>query len=310
MRSLGEQGLARERVEKDKSLFKGKEITGKTLAIIGLGHIGASTARDASSLGMNIVGYDPGLSIASALKLPREIQLADSIASAVSRADYISLNIPYIKGTPEEGGTHGIIGKDVISHFKDDAVLLNFARGELVDSPAMKEFLDRADGRYVSDFPDDELWDHDKAVILPHLGASTEEAEDSAAAMAADTIREYIETGTIRNSVNFPETSLPTRPDKTIRVTVVNNNVPGVLARITDAFARANINIIQQINQSRGDIAYNVLDIDPHTQDGGMISLKVLQKDVTMIDGVLSSRILFGTPGIGYARNIGGQYTV
>ena len=180
MKELGAQGLAKERVEKDKALFGGREITGKTLAIIGLGHIGAGTARDASALGMEIVGYDPGLSIASALKLPREISLADSIASAVAGADYISINIPYIKGSQEEGGTHGIIGKDVISHFKDGAVLLNFARGELVDSKAMKEFLDSGDGRYISDFPDDELWNHENAIILPHLGASTEEAEDSA----------------------------------------------------------------------------------------------------------------------------------
>jgi D-3-phosphoglycerate dehydrogenase len=126
---------------------------------------------------MILKGYDPGLSVKSALKLPRSMTLTDSIAAAVSSADYISLNIPYIKG---EGGTHGIIGKDVIEHFKPHAVLLNFARGELVDSVALKEFLDDNDGRYVSDFPDDLLWDHKNCVILPHLGASTEEAEDAA----------------------------------------------------------------------------------------------------------------------------------
>lgn len=211
MKQLGEQGLQKERVEKvrylpnymmtffsspaiesvelkveilfffsyvqDKSMFGGREIAGKTLAIIGMGHIGAATAREASALGMKTVGYDPALSIESALKLPREINIADSISSAVAEADYISLNIPYIKG---EGGTHGIIGKDVLSHMKDDAVLLNFARGELVDSDAMKEFLDRGDGRYISDFPDDVLWNHKNAILLPHLGASTEEAEETA----------------------------------------------------------------------------------------------------------------------------------
>jgi D-3-phosphoglycerate dehydrogenase len=135
------------------------------------------TARDAEGLGMKLTGYDPGLSIQSALKLPRAITLVDSIAAAVADADYISINIPYIKG---EGGTHGVIGKEVIEHFKSTAVLLNFARGELVDSEAMKDFLDNNDGRYVSDFPDDLLWDHKNATILPHLGASTEEAEDSA----------------------------------------------------------------------------------------------------------------------------------
>ena len=126
---------------------------------------------------MDVVGYDPGLSVKSALKLPRTLRLVDSITSAVSQADYISLNIPYIKG---EGGTHGIIGRDVIQHFKSNAVLLNFARGELVDSEAIKEFLDNGNGRYVSDFPDDIVWDHKNSIILPHLGASTEEAEDAA----------------------------------------------------------------------------------------------------------------------------------
>lgn len=310
MKELGGQGLARERVEKDKAMFGGREIKGKTLAVIGLGHIGALTARDASELGMNVKGYDPGLSVTSALKLPGEIILEDSIVSCVANADYISLNIPYIKGTPQEGGTHGIIGKEILSHLKPNAVVLNFARGELVDSVAMKEFLDAGDGRYVSDFPDDEVWDHRNAVILPHLGASTSEAEDEAAAMAADTIREYIEHGTIRNSVNFPSVELEERGENTIRVSVVNKNVPGMLAKITEVFARYNLNITQQINQSRGDVAYSVLDIDPATGADMKVELKDLQKEVTMLDGVLSSRVLFGTPGAGYARNIDGSYFV
>mmetsp|Transcript_4130 Transcript_4130/g.5404 ORF Transcript_4130/g.5404 Transcript_4130/m.5404 type:complete len:474 (-) Transcript_4130:67-1488(-) len=307
MKDLGSKGLAKERVEKDKAMFGGREVKGKTLAVIGLGHIGAATARDGASMGMDTTGYDPGLSIESALKLPRGIKLCDSISSAVASADYISINIPYIKG---EGGTHGIIGKEVLSQMKPDAVLLNFARGELVDSEAMKEFLDGGDGRYVSDFPDDLLWDHKNCILLPHLGASTEEAEDAAAAMAAETIREYLETGIVRNSVNFPNTKLPIRPDGSIRISVVNKNKPGVLAAITDMFAKANLNILQQINQSRGDIAYNVLDIDPSIEEGGTINLKSLQKDLTMVDGVLSSRVVFGTPGVGYARNIDGQYWV
>jgi len=260
---------------------------------------------------MNVQGYDPGLSVQSALKLPLDTVLTDSIASAVANADYISINIPYIKGSPEEGGTHGIIGRDVIAHFKQDAVLLNFARGELVDSAAMKEFLETGNGRYVCDFPDDELWDHPKAVLLPHLGASTEEAEDEAASMAADTIRDYIEHGTIRNSVNFPNVSMPERHEHLVRITVVNKNIPGMLSKITDCFARAGVNIAQQINQSRGDIAYNVIDLDPSLHEEGVTTcLKDLQRDMTMLDGVLSTRILFGTPGIGYARNIDGKYFV
>lgn len=257
-------------------------------------------------LAVTLKGYDPGLSVQSALKLPRSLELLDSITSAVAGADYISINIPYIKG---EGGTHGIIGTEVLSHFKQDAVLLNFARGELVDSEAMKTFLDGGDGRYVSDFPDDTLWDHKNAIILPHLGASTEEAEDAAAAMAADTIRDFLETGTIVNSVNFPSTSLPESPGGTVRFTVVNKNIPGCLAAITEAFASEELNIVQQINQSRGDVAYNVLDIDTTTQED-VLSFKAVQEKITMLDGVLSSRILYGLPGTGYAKNLEGEYFV
>ncbi len=274
--------------------------------MFGKGHIGSSTARDAAALGMDIVGYDPGLSVESALKLPGDITLKASIGEAVSTADYISINIPYIKG---EGGTHGIIGKEVIDQMKSDAVLLNFARGELVDSEAMKDFLDRGDGRYVSDFPDDLLWDHKNTVILPHLGASTEEAEDAAAAMAADTVKDYLAEGTIKNSVNFPDTSLPARPEGSIRMTVVNKNEPGMLAKITEIVAESDLNIFQQVNHSRGDVAYNVLDIDT-TGHTDVISFKKVQKNITMTEGVLSSRILYGTPGTGYAKNLEGKYFV
>eukprot|EP00545_Synedropsis_sp_CCMP1620_P004959 CAMPEP_0119008304 /NCGR_PEP_ID=MMETSP1176-20130426/3598_1 /TAXON_ID=265551 /ORGANISM="Synedropsis recta cf, Strain CCMP1620" /LENGTH=466 /DNA_ID=CAMNT_0006960613 /DNA_START=51 /DNA_END=1447 /DNA_ORIENTATION=+ len=303
MSDLGAQGLAKERVEKDKALFGGQEIAGKTLAVIGLGHIGSMTARDAKGLGMELKGYDPGLSIQSALKLPRKMDLTDSIVAAVSGADYISINIPYIKG---EGGTHGVIGKDVIDHFKPGAVLLNFARGELVDSEAMKDFLDNNDGRYVTDFPDDLLWDNKNSIVLPHLGASTEEAEDSAAAMAADTIRDFLETGTIRNSVNFPTTSLSEQPEHSVRFTVVNKNEPGMLANITEAFADAKLNILQQINHSKGDIAYNVLDVGTTESAGDVLSFKHVQEKITMLEGVLSSRVLYGAPGTGYARNLDG----
>jgi len=306
MKDLGEQGLARERVEKDKAMFGGQEITGKTLAVIGLGHIGAMTARDAEVLGMKVKGYDPGLSVQSAMRLPRGMNLVDSITTAVSGADYISINIPYVKG---EGGTHGIIGKDVISHFSPNAVLMNFARGELVDSEAMKEFLDSGDGKYISDFPEDLLWDHKNTTILPHLGASTEEAEDAAASMAADTIRNYLENGTIVNSVNFPDTQLDDRPKDTVRFTVVNKNVPGALAAITEAISKEGLNIVQQINHSRGDIAYNVCDIATNNHDD-VVSFKNVQEQIKIVDGVISTRIIYGNPGTGYAKNVEGEYFV
>ncbi|KAL3767762.1 hypothetical protein ACHAWO_003159 [Cyclotella atomus] len=305
MYSLGEQGLAKERVEKDKAMFGGRELKGKTLAVVGLGHIGAATARDAEQLGMHVVGYDPMLSIENALKLPRSIQLTGGMLEAVKNADYISLNIPYIKG---EGGTHGVIGEEVCANLKKGAVVLNFARGELVDSEAMKKHLDQNDGRYVSDFPDDLLWNHPSTILLPHLGASTEEAEDAAASMAAETIRDFLETGTIRNSVNFPATSLPNRPENSIRFTVVTKNVPGMLAHISEKFAASNLNILQQINQSRGNVAYNVVDVD--TKGHEVVDFKEVQEKITMLEGVLSSRVIYGVPGTGYAKNVEGDYFV
>jgi D-3-phosphoglycerate dehydrogenase / 2-oxoglutarate reductase len=311
MKQLASQGLAKERVEKDKAMFGGREIAGKRLAVIGLGHIGSATARDAAELGMTLSGYDPGMTVQTALTLPRDMVLKESMIDAVKGADYISLNIPYIKGSPKDGGTHGIIGPDVIAHFKPDAVILNFARGELVDSEAMKAFLDANKGaRYVSDFPDDLLWNHQNALILPHLGASTAEAEEAAARMAAETICDYLETGTIRNSVNFPTTFLAKAADGCVRFTVVNRNKPGVLAAITEAFAKEELNIVQQINQSRGDVAYNVLDIDT-TSHEEVLSFKQVQERITMLDGVLSSRVLYGVSrGMGFAKNVDGVYFV
>jgi len=305
MKDLGEQGLQRERVEKDKAMFGGQEIKGKTLAVIGLGHIGAMTARDAAALGVKVKGYDPGLNVQSAMRLPRDMNLVDSITTAVAGADYISINIPYVKG---ENGTHGIIGKEVVSHFSPNAVLLNFARGELVDSEAMKDFLDSGNGKYITDFPEDLLWDHKNTIVLPHLGASTEEAEDAAASMAADTIKEYLENGTIVNSVNFPDTTLDARPEDTVRFTVVNKNVPGALAAITEAISNEGLNIVQQINHSRGDIAYNVCDIQ--TTGNDVVSFKNVQEQITMVDGVISTRVIYGEPGQGYAKNLDGEYFV
>jgi len=196
----------------------------------------------------------------------------------------------------------------VTESLKSGAVLLNFARGELVDSEAMRAHLDGNDGRYVSDFPDDVLWDHANAIILPHLGASTGEAEDAAASMAADTVRNFLETGTIVNSVNFPPTSLPTAPEHSVRFTVVTKNIPGMLASISEAFARHDLNIVQQINQSRGEVAYNVVDVD--ISEHGVVDFKDTQEEITMLEGVLSSRVLYGVPGTGYAKNLEGDYFV
>ncbi|GMI44069.1 hypothetical protein TrCOL_g2871 [Triparma columacea] len=312
MRKLGDEGLAKERVEKDKAMFGGQELKGKTLGVIGLGHIGAATARDAAALGMSVVGYDPGMSIENALKLPNDTKLVDSMKNVFATADYISLNIPYINKPTAEGGTHGIIGRDLLMTMKKDASILNFARGELVDSEALKDWFDAGStGKYVSDFPDDLLYDHENVILIPHLGASTAEAEDAAATMAANTIKQFLENGTIVNSVNFPETKLEARGDTTVRMAIINENKTGVLANILQAISDANLNILQQVNKSRDNIAYNVIDVELDSlADGKFQTWSELQETLTMIDGVVSSRFMNDVYGTGYAKKVEGQYFV
>jgi D-3-phosphoglycerate dehydrogenase len=306
MKKLGADGLARERVETDKALFGGREIAGKTLGVIGLGHIGSATARDATMLGMKVCGYDPGMSIQSALKLPGNFKPLSGMKAVFEQADYISLNIPFINKPPEEGGTKGIINEKLLSCLKPDAVLLNFARGELVDSKALKAWMNSpagATGKYVTDFPEDELWEHERTIVIPHLGASTEEAEDAAAAMAADTVMKFLATGEIVNSVNFPETILQARDKATVRVGVVNTNTPNVLANVLAVFGDEGINILQQVNKSRGDIAYNVIDVEHNDS----VDWAEVQKRLTTVEHVISSRFILGeTPlgGYGYAKNL------
>jgi D-3-phosphoglycerate dehydrogenase len=309
MKNLGAEGVAKERVEKDKEKFGGREITGKTLGVVGLGHIGSATARDAAALGMNVVGYDPGLTIPSALKLPRDIKLLGSMRAVFETADYVSLNIPYIAKPKAEGGTKGVVNSELLGAMKKDAVLLNFARGELVDSKDLKAWMDSAgcSGQYVTDFPDDEVWEHPRAVVIPHLGASTEEAEDAAAAMAAETLMRFLTSGEVVNSVNFPDTILEARDtERTVRIGVVNKNVPAVLTKILGVFGEYGLNIMQQVNKSRGDIAYNVIDIE--MADG--TNWAELQRKLTMIENVKSSRIIFGSSplgGYGFAVNLPGK---
>ena len=308
MTKLHQDGIARERVEKDKALFGGGEIAGKTLGVIGLGHIGAAVAQAAANLGMRIVGYDPMLTPEAAIKLPpHETTLVDDVLELAARSDYISLHTPYIKGV-----THHLINDAFLERLPEHAHVLNFARGEIVDSDAMmRRFATGASGKYVSDFPDEALWDHPSTLLIPHLGASTEEAESAAAAMAAETIRIFLETGTIRHSVNFPEVKLAPRNDSTCRVCVINKNVPGALADITNIFADAKINVLQQVNASRGDIAYNVIDLaKPEDTDSlEFKSWEAMQEALTNVDAVISTRLILGddaSKGNYYAKKLGG----
>jgi len=314
MKSLHEQGIAAERVEKDKKMFAGRELKGKTLGVVGLGAIGAAVTEAALDLGMKVIGFDPALSVEAALRLPGQaMKHVDDLGELMALSDYISIHAPYIPNV-----THHLISAEMIGLMKKDASLLNFARGELVDTEALANHYDNGGtGTYVCDFPVQDLWERDNVIAIPHLGASTEEAESNAAAMAADTLQTFLETGEIVNSVNFPTTKLPPRPDIAVRICIVNENKPGVLGKVLDIFGEKNINVLQQINTSRGEIAVTVIDVDrditkkpvdavPMTAE----SWEEMQIRITNVDGVKTTRLIMGQFGAGYAVKINNEIHV
>jgi len=286
------------RIEKDKSMFGGCEIGGKTLGVIGLGQIGSRVVSAALALGMNVVGYDPVLSLEAALTLPGDrMKRVTELDDLFAEADYISLHVPYIKGV-----THHLINSDALSKCKPNVHLLNFARGEIIDGSAVRAGYDSGalTGKYISDFSDPDLMGHPRHIVLPHLGASTEEAEENSAAMAAETMMDFLETGTIRNSVNFPTTILaPQKNSSGARLCVVNKNEAGALGQITTFLGTKGLNIAQQINTSRGDVAYTVIDFTNQPEDPD-----ALQEELGEQDFIISSRFIgsvfkdkLGAPG-------------
>ena len=242
-------------VEKGKSQFVGPEMRGKTLGVIGLGAIGAIVANAASrGLGMNVIGYDPFISVESAWSLSTTIHRAASADDVIAQADYITFHIPL------NDKTRGTINADMIAKMKDGAGILNFSRGELADVAAVKEAL--ASGKlssYVTDFPSDDLLDVEHVVCIPHLGASTPESEENCASMAAAEIRDYIEKGSIHNSVNFPEVLLA--EPEAARVLVLHENIPNMISTITAAASREGINIENMINKSKKEMAVTVMEM-------------------------------------------------
>jgi len=280
--------VIKKRVEAEKKKFGGQEIKGKTLGVIGLGHIGASLAEAALDLGMNIVAYDPAISLEAAWRLPgQSIDRVLRLEDLLSQSDYISLHVPYI---PDK--THHLLDLPALQCLKPSCNIINFARGELIDVDALAGLYENGDfyGTYVGDFPTKVLAGNPRCLFLPHLGASTEEAEENSAAMAADEVRDFLEHGIIRNSVNFPETTLPRRGNS-VRLVIVNENVPGVLGAVTTMLGEAELNILQTVNTSRGDIAYNVVDLEAMPADAD-----ALQEALFQVEGVISSRILSGLP--------------
>ena len=263
-------------VEKGKGQFAGPEILGKKLGVIGLGAIGVLVANAAKSLGMEVYGYDPYLSVDAAWALSRSIHHAATLEQIYAECDYITLHLPL------NDGTRGMIGTDALAQMKDGVRVLNFARGELVDSDAMKAAL--ANGKvaaYVVDFPSDEMLCVDNVTAIPHLGASTPESEDNCAVMAVQELKAYLEQGVIRNSVNFPAMEL--EKSSAVRVCVLHRNVPTLLAQISTVISEAGVNIETLTNRSRKDIAYTVADISDD------ITQAVMDK-VAAIDGVIRVR--------------------
>ena len=246
-------------MEMQKKSFAGNELAGKTLGIVGLGAIGSMLAQAAQTLGMNIVGYDPHISIEAAWRLPREVQKADSMESLLGQADYVSLHVPLVEATTN------LINASTLKHFKEGAKLINLSRGGIVNSDdVMIELESGKLGKFVTDFPTPELVTRSSTkndvILLPHLGASTKEAEINCAVMAANQMANYLNDGTIINSVNFPMVSQARSTN--YRLIVINHNEPGMISKITDSIAASNINIADMTNKSRENIAINIIDLE------------------------------------------------
>lgn len=268
-------------VEKGKKNYAGNEMMGKTLAVIGLGAIGVLVANAAQMLGMTVIGFDPYISVAQAQKLSDKIQLARTLDSAISQADFITLNIPL---TPD---TKGYINKDKLKHMKNGVRLLNFARGELVNNTDLAEALEYGKVyRYITDFPSEETLNMKNTICVPHLGASTEESETNCAIMAVEQLREYFEKGNIINSVNFPNVEMERSGG--LRIVVANKNVPNMVNQISSVLANQGINILNMLNRNKNDIAYNIIDIDKKEID------PLTAEALKAIDGVFMARIIGG----------------
>lgn len=263
-------------VEKGKSNFAGCEIKGKTLGIIGLGAIGILVANAAYALGMEVIGYDPYLSVDSALKLSRHVKKANSPEEVYAAADYITIHVPLMDST------RNTINAETIAQMKDGVIILNFARGGLVNNADIKKAL--ADGKvakYVVDFADSETVNQPGIINIPHLGASTSESEDNCAVMAAQELADYLENGNILNSVNFPNCSLP--EDNVGRIAIAHKNIPNVIAKFTEALS--SVNISDMINKSKGELAYTIINTD-HA-----IPAEAIEK-LNQIDAVIRVRVI------------------
>lgn len=276
---LTESGAALSKaVEAGKKQYVGFELPGKTIGVIGLGAIGVEVANAALGLGMKVVGFDPKITVRNAWQLSSGVEQADTLDQLFQRADFVTCHVPLLDATK------GIVNASRLALMNNGAVLINFARGGIVDDVAALAALDSGKlHAYVTDFPTRELLDHPKVVALPHLGASTGEAEANCAIMVADNVRDYLENGNVRHSVNFPEARLP-RLDAW-RITVANANVPNMVGQISTCIAAAGLNIEDLLNKSIGELAYTIVDVNAEPAP------ELLDK-IRAIEGVLTLRNL------------------
>jgi D-3-phosphoglycerate dehydrogenase len=265
-------------VEAGKKNFGGFELPGRTLGVIGLGAIGIKVANVALKLGMKVVGYDPDITVQSAWKLSSDVQKANSVDDLLSRVDFVTFHVPLVDAT------RNMINAERLKIMKDNVTILNFARNGIVDDEAVSAAIKAGKvNAYICDFPSNLLKQHERVITLPHLGASTKEAEDNCAIMVAEQVRDYLENGNILNSVNFPEVQMPR--DSGYRIAVVNSNVPNMVGQISTALANAGLNIIDMLNKSRGEVAYTLVDVEAEVPEATM-------QAISAIEGVLAVRTM------------------
>lgn len=273
----GDDATIDKAVESGKKDFAGFEIAGRTLGVIGLGAIGRLVANTAIDLGMKVVGFDPGLTVQGAWKLSSDVAQAHSVDELFSRVDFVSIHVPLTDGTRK------LVNADRLRLMRKGGVILNFSRGGIVDDVAVCQSIDSGHlHAYVCDFPANALKNRSRVIALPHLGASTEEAEDNCAVMVADQLRDYLENGNIINAVNFPEVSMPR--SEGFRVAIANRNVPNMVGQISTKLATAGCNIIDMLNKSKGELAYTLVDVNQPISES-------LLKDLRSIDGILAVRV-------------------
>jgi D-3-phosphoglycerate dehydrogenase len=265
-------------VEEGKKAFAGYELAGQTLGVIGLGKVGFLVADAAIKLGMNVLGHDPEITVDAAWSLPAQVKRALSVSEVLRNAHFVSLHVPLVEAT------RNLVNADNIGLMRHGTVLLNFSRDGVVNDAAVLAALNRQQlGWYVCDFPSPTIVRHERVIALPHLGASTREAEENCALMVVDQLRDYLEHGNVANSVNFPSVAMAR--ESAYRVAIANANVPNMLGQISTAMAHAGLNIHNMVNKSRGEMAYTLVDVD------SAVSANVLS-DIQAIEGVLAVRYL------------------